>query len=231
MQSNISANAEIRELSWDGIDTVLLDMDGTVLDLNYDNQVWNDLVPLAYAEVKGISTQAATAELLAHMRDIHGTIEFYSFDYWSNYTGVDLVAVHRRATTLIDYRPGARAFLSWLRDSGRRVILATNAHRASVDVKDEYTGICAAVDAVASSHDYGTPKEAAAYWRSLRAQFGYDPTRALFVDDNEPVLDAAHASGIRHNFCIHTPDSSKPPRTGLRYPSFDHFAEICAHIR
>ncbi len=233
MQHNIPANASagIRQLSWDDIDWVLLDMDGTVLDLNYDNQVWNELVPLAYAEVRNISRHAATAELLAHMREIHGTIEFYSFDYWSEYTGVDLVAVHRRATTLIDFRPGAKDFLSWLRNTDRRVILATNAHRDSVAVKDEFTNICNAVDAVASSHDYGAPKESAAYWRSLRAEFGYDPSRSLFVDDNEPVLDAAHASGIRHNFCVHTPDSSKPPRTELRYPSFDHFAEICAHIR
>ncbi len=232
MQRNISTNATraTHELPWDDIHCVLLDMDGTVLDLNYDNHVWNELVPAAYAAARGVALDNAKADLLAHMGEIHGTIEFYSFDYWTAYTGIDLVAVHRAATDLIRYRPGALAFLDWLRESGREVILATNAHHDSIRVKNEHAFIDSKVDAVASSHDYGAPKEAAAFWEALLNEYGYAPEQSLFVDDNEPVLDAAHLSGIEHLLAVNTPDSSKPPRTELRYPSFDHFAEICTHI-
>ena len=218
-------------LAWDGIDTVLLDMDGTLLDLAYDNRVWNELVPRAYAQRKRIELAAAKQELLAHMGEIQGTIEFYSFDYWISYTGLDLVDVHRQATELVRYRPGALAFLRWLRASGRRAIIATNAHRDSIRVKDEFADICNEVDAVASSHDYGAPKESPLFWHSLQDQYGYQPGQAAFVDDNEPVLDAATGAGIAHVLAIITPDSERPGRRHLRFPSFDHFAEICPDIR
>lgn len=39
--------------AWDEIESVLLDMDGTLLDLNYDNRVWNELVPAAFAQQRG----------------------------------------------------------------------------------------------------------------------------------------------------------------------------------
>lgn len=33
-------------IAWKEIDTVLLDMDGTLLDLNFDNHFWKEFVPL-----------------------------------------------------------------------------------------------------------------------------------------------------------------------------------------
>ena len=42
-------------LDWDSIDTVLLDMDGTLLDLHFDNHFWLEFVPHKYAELKGIA--------------------------------------------------------------------------------------------------------------------------------------------------------------------------------
>lgn len=228
MQSNINANTIRTSLTlpWDDIRCVLLDMDGTVLDLNFDNHVWNELVPRAYADHRAMPLEQARTELLAHMREIHGTIEFYSFDYWTAYTGVDLVALHREAAALIQYRPGALAFLDWLRATGRRALIATNAHDHSIRVKRTRADFADRVDAVASSHVYGAPKEDPAFWQSLAAEFGYTPAQTLFIDDNEPVLDAAAASGIAHLLGVVTPDSSKPARSELRYPSFDHFAEI-----
>ena len=213
-------------LDWNSIECVFLDMDGTLLDLNYDNHVWNDLVPQAYALQSGLSLADAKTSLLQHMREIHGTIEFYSFEYWTDYTGVDLIATHQAATDLVDYRPGALEFLRWLKQHGCACVIATNAHPHSIRVKDAHASICAEVDDVVSSHDYASPKEADGFWQALFTAHPYDPKNCLFVDDNEPVLDAAHRSGIGHLLAITTPDSQRPPRTGLRYPSFDDFAEI-----
>ena len=128
-------------LDWNSIECVFLDMDGTLLDLNYDNHVWNDLVPQAYALQSGLSLAEAKASLLQHMRKIHGTIEFYSFEYWTDYTGVDLIATHQAATDLVDYRPGALEFLRWLKRQGCAGLIATNAHPHSIRVKDAYVGI------------------------------------------------------------------------------------------
>ena len=215
-------------LDWANIDTVLLDMDGTLLDLNYDNHVWNEVVPEAYANLKGMSLHGAQAALFDHMKVIKGSIEFYSFDYWNAYTGLDLVALHRTKVALVAYRPGALEFLRWLRNEGKFVAIATNAHPSSIMVKEERIPISQEVDAVASSAVLEAPKEAQDYWHALNQIHPFDPKRTLFVDDNEPVLAAAQAYGIHHLLCIHTPDSERPSRHNLNFPAFDHFNEIYA---
>ena len=214
------------QLDWANIDTVLLDMDGTLLDLNYDNHVWNEVVPEAYATLKNISLQDAQTALFEHMKVIKGSIEFYSFDYWDAYTGLNLVELHRRMVDLVAYRHGALEFLRWLRAQNKFVAIATNAHPSSIMVKEERIPISQEVDAVASSATLQAPKEAQDYWHELNKIHPFNPERTLFVDDNEPVLAAAQAYGIRHLLCIHTPDSERPTRTGLGYPAFDHFSEI-----
>lgn len=217
-------------ISWDHVECVFLDMDGTLLDLNYDNHVWNDLFPAAYAEQKGLSLDQARTFLLGHMREIRGTIEFYNFDYWAELTQVDIVAIHRQATRLLRYRLGAAAFLGWLRAQGIKTVIATNAHRESIAIKDAHTQICAAVDHVVSSHDFGAPKESAHFWQALFQQHVHTPEACVFVDDNEPVLEAARRSGIGHVLGINAPDSQRPGRTDMAYPHFDHFQEICPAI-
>ncbi|XOV83959.1 MAG: HAD-IA family hydrolase [bacterium] len=219
--------ADEHKPDWDNTDCVFLDMDGTLLDLKYDNRVWNELVPQAYARHRGMPIADAKADLLAHMRDIHGTIEYYSFEYWSAFTGVDLIAEHHEAVDLLSYRPGALAFLRWLKDRPCLAVIATNAHRSSIAVKDHTIRITAEVDAVVSSQDYHAPKEADEFWRALLADYPYDPQRCIFVDDNIPVLNAAARNRIGSVYAIATPDSAQPTRTNLGYPTFDHFADIC----
>ncbi len=229
MQS--SPNQASIPIDWDRIDCVFLDMDGTLLDLNYDNHVWNQLVPEAYAARLNISFAAAQQRLLTHMREIHGTINFYSFDYWIDFTGIDLISTHEAATQLLAYRPGAEDFLKWLRDSRHAAVIATNAHPDSIRVKDQHTAISTQVDDVVSSQKYAAPKEADVYWQQLFHEHPHDPARCLFIDDNEPVLDAARHCGIGHLLAVATPDSNRPRRDSLSYPSFDHFAEICPAIQ
>lgn len=225
LQTQSGADGTIK-LIWDNIDTVLLDMDGTLLDLNYDNHVWNQLLPAAYARQHRLEPEQARTQLFEHMMKIRGSMAFYTFRYWSEYCGVDLVALHQQATELVQLRPGTGPFLSWLRQQSKRAIIATNADRASVQIKQSRVNLDNLVDRIISSHDYTYPKEDPMFWQSLSEQVSYDPTRTLFIDDNEPVLDAAAAAGIGTLLCVNTPDSSRPKRQDLRYPSFDHYDEI-----
>ena len=68
---------------WEDIDTVLLDMDGTLLDLHFDNHFWLEYVPQRYAEQHGISLDAAKQELMQRYRQVEGTLDWYCVDYWS----------------------------------------------------------------------------------------------------------------------------------------------------
>ena len=215
-------------LDWERIEDVVLDMDGTLIDLNYDNRVWNELVPQHYAAARGITVGAAREDLVGHMAEIRGSIEFYSFDYWDSYTGLDMESIHREATEMIQYRPGVPEFLAWVKATGRRSIIATNAHRTSLVVKSTMIDIAADVDAVVSSHDYGVPKEDQSFWEALAVATGMAPSRSVFIDDNEPVLDAARSADVAQLLCVDTPDSARPARVDLRYPSFDDFRDLYA---
>ena len=110
-------------IDWRGIDKVLLDIDGTLLDRNFDDVLWEQLLPSRYSEANGLTVDKARETLIRHMRDVAHTLQYYEIDYWSEYTGVDLIALHHEVAHLIEFRPGARAFLDWIRRRGIRSIL------------------------------------------------------------------------------------------------------------
>jgi HAD superfamily hydrolase (TIGR01509 family) len=215
-------------VSWDSIDTVLLDMDGTLLDLHYDNTLWNERLPARYSEAHDLSLEAARSHLFSHMREHHGQLKFYCLDFWAEFTGVDIVGLHREQalTELIRFRPGAELFLDWLKRNGKRSLLVTNAHRASLDVKDAFAGVTSRLHGAVSCHDYGAPKESDEFWRRLALEHPFDPERTLFIDDNDSVLRSAARHGIRHLVTVTQPDSRRPPRDGLNFPAFNDFLEI-----
>ena len=61
---------------WSQIDTVFLDMDGTLLDLHFDNHFWLEHVPRRFAEARGVTLETAKRELLSRYRDIEGTLNW-----------------------------------------------------------------------------------------------------------------------------------------------------------
>ncbi len=213
-------------IDWDAIDTVLLDMDGTLLDLYYDNTLWNELLPERYGALHALTPAEARERLLAHMRQHHGTLNFYCLDYWAEFTGLDIVGLHEELTALIRYRPSALHFMGWLRQRGKRALLVTNAHRDSLRVKNLHANVVDHLDADISCHDYGAPKESADFWNALMAAHPFDPHRTLFIDDNHHVLGAAAAFGIRHLLTVVQPDSGQPHRQNLDYPAFNDFREL-----
>ena len=212
-------------IDWTQIDTVMLDMDGCLLDLHYDNRLWNELLPARYGEAQGIGVDEARRRLYGHLLGKARDLEFYCINFWTRRTGLDILALHRELAHLVDYRPGAAAFLDWLRGRARS-LLVTNAHRTSLTVKERRSGLGKRLDRVFSSHDFGAPKESGVFWSRLSGVERFDPARTLFIDDTETVLDAAGNFGIGHLLTIVQPDSGRPPRANLKYPAFNDFNEL-----
>lgn len=213
-------------IDWSRIDTVILDMDGTVLDLHFDNRFWLHHLPAVYAERNGLSHEAALTHLVGLFAGPQGSLNWYCTDYWSQQVGFDVAGLKPALKHLIRERNDAFRFLAAVQASGRRLWLATNAHRASLELKLAETTMGRYFDVMVSSHDYGAPKEDQAFWQALQTAHPFNPARALFIDDSEAVLDSAARFGIGQLLTIATPDSRKPARQGLRYPAIDDFAEL-----
>ncbi len=215
-----------KRVDWDDVDTVLLDMDGTLLDLNYDNVLWNERLPERYAAHHGTDTNIARETLMRRFVETRDTIEHYCLDDWARFTKLDMLALHHELRHLIRYRPYGEAFLDRLRATGRRSVLVTNAHRDSLSIKNALTGLTARLDHAFSSHDFRAPKESPEFWIHLERALPFDPTRTLLIDDNASVLAAAQRFGIAHLMTVTQPDSARPPRTGLAHAAFNAFDEI-----
>ncbi|MDR5904335.1 GMP/IMP nucleotidase [Franzmannia qiaohouensis] len=212
-------------IDWRAIDTVLLDMDGTLLDLHFDSHFWLEHLPRRYAELHRLDAAAQDA-LKARIIGEQGTLNWYSLSYWSDELNVDIVALKREVQHLIGLRSDALDFLKWLKRSHPRVVLATNADRASLELKLPLTGLETYLDAIVSSADLGVAKEAQEFWFELQEVEPFDPTRTLFIDDNPHVLESAREYGIRHLLGIKQPDSSRPEKALEEFIALDRFATI-----
>jgi len=213
-------------IDWERIDTVLLDMDGTLLDLHFDNYFWLQHLPRVYAETYGISPEDSRARLLEQFGASRGTLAWYSLDHWSEQLGLDIPALKRELQHLVSLRPFVIEFLTWLRSSHRDVVLVTNAHRKTLDIKMGRVDITGWFDRVVVSHDLDSPKEEQAFWQRLQALHPFDPARTLLIDDTEQVLESARHYGIAHLLTLLQPDSRRQKRIDTRFPGIHHFDEI-----
>lgn len=226
IMSSPHANKPKPSIPWYSIDTVLLDMDGTLLDLSFDNYFWLEWVPYKYGEARGLALATAQTELEPRFAAMRGRLEWYCTDYWSRELDLDIAGLKREVSHRIGWLPGAREFLAALRGLAKRLILVTNAHRDSLHIKGERTGIADYFDALVSSHEYGHAKEHPEFWPALRTTHPFDPARTLFVDDSEPVLRAARDHGIAHIVAVTHPDSQQFERHCDEFASVPRVAHL-----
>ncbi|HLS80537.1 MAG TPA: GMP/IMP nucleotidase [Steroidobacter sp.] len=211
---------------WTQIDTVLLDMDGTLLDLRFDNYFWLELVPRRYAQRHELTLEAAREQLIPRFAARQGTLEWYCTDFWSSELALDLRALKHEMRERVCFLPGAEEFLQALVDRGRRTVLVTNAHRDALAVKAGQTGLARYFDTMISSHDFGAPKEHDAFWRMLSDRLSFDPQRTLFIDDSLPVLRAARRHGLAHIIAACHPDTTQDARTVTEFPTVRRVEEL-----
>ena len=185
-------------VDWNAIDTVLVDMDGTLLDLAFDNYFWLDLVPEHYARKHGLTVAASRAALAPRFAAKVGTLDWYCLDHWTRDLGLELKTLKREHRQHIRFLPGAPEFLAAVRGRGKRLCIVTNAHRDTFEVKAEHTGIDKLVDDVVCSHDFAAPKESADFWRALERHAPFDGTRTMLIEDSLAVLTAARSHRVLH---------------------------------
>ena len=200
--------SNIININWDHIDTVLLDMDGTLLDLNYDSHFWFTHLPKRYAEIHGGDIDQVRMELHRQIMAQKGSQQWYDLTFWSDALNVDISALKRETQHLIKTLPYTHQFLDKMQAMGKQLYIVTNAHADGVEIKLGQTDIARYFKRIVIAFEYSQPKEVAEFWPLLQADLGYDPARTLFVDDNADVLQAAINAGIGEVVGLRCPDST-----------------------
>lgn len=213
-------------LNWSQIDTVLLDMDGTLLDLHFDWHFWMEVIPQAYSDKNQISL--AEAKNLIHEK-IHsqtGTLNWYCLDYWTEALDLPVAELKRELKHQIQVHPEVMDFLAKLKELNKNVIMVTNAHRDSLAVKLEVTEIGDYFDTLISSHDFGIPKEKIEVWAEIQKIVPYDPKRTLLIDDNLHALQTAKDYGIAYPLCATYVSPKLDKIDPKAFASFERYSEI-----
>ncbi len=115
-------------VDWQEITTVLLDMDGTLLDKYYDDYFWEHHLPKVYGRQMGLDTEGAKEELFKRYRSVEKTLLWTDLDYWSAELNVDIIGLKRELEHLIAIHPYVIDFLEFLNCHDKTVYLVTAAH-------------------------------------------------------------------------------------------------------
>ncbi|PAJ71860.1 HAD family hydrolase [Pseudoalteromonas sp. NBT06-2] len=213
-------------LDWTLIDTVLLDMDGTLLDLHFDNHFWLELIPSKLAQKHNISFAEAKADLAVRYQAVEGNIQWYCLDYWQKELSLPIIALKREIQHLIAIREDVPEFLNALKTSGKKLILLTNAHPDSLSLKIERTQIDKYLNEIISTHEFGVSKEHQSLWQQLEQRLQFDKKRTLFVDDSLTILESAKTFGIKHLLAVANPDSKKATNTINQFPAITNYRDL-----
>ncbi len=214
------------DFSWNAVDTVFLDMDGTLLDKYFDDYFWEQYVPEVYAAKNQLDIVDAGKLLQNTYRSVESTLEWTNLDYWSDRLGLDMVALKRETSHLIDSHPHIIEYLEYMQKIGKTLYLITNAHPKSLEIKMEQVKLAPWFERVVCSVEVGAAKEQPEFWPRLQQLLSYDKKRTLFADDTEKVLHSAADFGIRHLIHIAKPSSRLPVQFSARYQSIVNFQEL-----
>ncbi len=213
-------------LDWSKIDTVLLDMDGTLLDLHFDNYFWHEHLPLCWAEQHKIPLAEAKEQLIPMFKKEEGTLKWYCLDFWSEKLQLDIMYLKQAVKHKIQLRPDTLHFLEFLKNTNKTIVMVTNAHPDLIDMKFVATNIGGYFHQVISSHILGVEKENTIFWQKLEREIAYQKHNTVLIDDNLKVLESAKNYGIEQLVSIVQPDSQVPAREIEGFLAIDLFEEI-----
>ena len=219
------------DFSWDDIRTVLLDMDGTLLDKHFDDYFWEQYVPEHYSLLHKLTVDEAKIELRRRYRQVESTLKWTDLDYWSVELDLDIPGLKSGLDHLIEVHPYVRQFLEFCRRADKNVHLVTNAHPKTLAIKLKKTAIGHLFDRIICAEEIGLAKEEPAFWERLEPLLGFTKEKTLLADDTEKVLNSAAQYGMGYLIFVARPSSRKPVCYSNRYPSIEHFNELIGKER
>lgn len=170
---------------------ISFDLDGTLVDIEFGNKVWNEGIGGKFAETYCLDRDLGEE----WVRNAYAAIGdrnllWYDIDYWLRRFNLPISAAELLDTYTSSIRllPHVHDVLDAL--TGKyELIVASNAARLFVEKELEQTGIASYFRrTVSATSDYGIVKKDVAFYRRLCSELGVSPEEMVHVGDH-PVFD------------------------------------------
>ena len=202
---------------------ILLDLDGVILNLEYDIKFWESWLPDHVANQSNRSLEEIKAEIQAEIDIQRGTLNFYDLNYWDNLLNVDCMKIIKEQEEKCSYLEGSYEALQKLSTLNNRMHIVTNGDPRVQEYKAETKNFLEFFDSIFYSMRAGYPKEEKEFWALARHNLNLDFEDAIFIDDDFKVITAAAKAGIKQVIWI-TPGKNRILQNGVE--TFPSLAEL-----
>ncbi len=216
-----------KKIDWSAIDTVLLDMDGTLIDRHHEDMFWHGILPKAYAR-KNKMTLKQAEDFLFKLYASKGpkSLEWGSAALWEKDLKIGFRSLRRKIVPYIKLHPHTLEFLKFLKRNKKTVYLVTAADPSDVDIEVAHTKIGKYIDEIFTTFDFGATKHYPIFWKRFQKKIKFDSKRTMLAEDNENIARVASKFGIRYVIFKSKASSKKPPKIPKGLFCVHHFDEL-----
>jgi len=170
----------------EGIRVVSFDVDGTLTDKKFVDEVWLRGIPEIYAETHDMSFEDAFKIVMEAYEEVgENSIEWYLIDYWLQrfQLNVSYENIFERFKHEIRVYPEVESVLQRLSAAGYELIICSNAAREFIDVqiadiKHYFSRIFSAVS------DFRQVKKSNDFYLEVCKILGFEPQEVVHVGDH-----------------------------------------------
>ena len=206
---------------------IISDLDGVILNLDYDIKFWESWLPEHVASQSNQSLEKIKTKIRAEINTQRGTLNFYDLNYWDDLLNVDCIKIIKEQEEKCSYLEGSFEALQRLSTLKNPMHILTNGDPRVQEYKAETQNFLEFFDSIFYSMHVGYPKEKKEFWALARCNLNIDFEDAIFIDDDSKVTTAAAKAGIKQVILI-TPGKNRILQNGIE--TFSSLAELTAAI-
>jgi len=198
---------------------ILSDLDGVILNLEYDIKFWELWLPGHVASQLNQNLEEVKTKIRAEIDAQRGTLNFYNLNYWDDWLNVDCMEIIREQEEKCSYLEGSYEALQRLSTLKNPKHILTNGDPRAQEYKAETQNFLEFFDSIFYSMQTGYSKEQKEFWALARHNLNLDFGDAIFIDDDFKVVTAAIKAGIKQVVWI-TPGKNRILQNGVEtFPS------------
>lgn len=206
---------------------ILSDLDGVILDLNYDMKFWQDWLPDALTLSSGKTRSDIKAELVAMMKNQEASLNWYDLNYWDEYFKVDCLEIIKAQEERCSFLNGSVDALNKFAALPNPKYILTNGDPRLFDFKSESANFLDYFDSHLCSMHVGYAKEQKEFWSLASQYLKLDLKNSIFIDDNFKVVTSAVKAGVGQVYWINKGRSKVLSNGVITYPTL---AELVSAI-